>query len=215
MPKIVDHEQRRHEIGEALWRVVERDGMRKVSVRSVAAEAGVSPGSLRYYFASQAELIVFAVELMVERASNRILDRIRDVGEGEDPVDWLTDLLKEGLPLDQARADEADVWNAFMDLSRTESALDQARQMEWSASQHLCRTAVVNLVGIVVETSADAPLDEPLETETSLLHAVWDGLVTLLSAYPEADRELLADRLLRLHLTGIRDRAALRNVMTR
>ncbi len=150
---------------------------------------------------------------MVERASNRILDRIRDIGEGEDPVDWLTELFREGLPLDKARADEADVWNAFMELSRTESALDQARQVEWLASQHLCRTAVANLAGIVVETSADAPLDEPLETEASLLHAVWDGLVTLLSAYPESDREALADRLLRLHLTGIRDRAVSRKAM--
>ncbi len=71
----------------------------------------------------------------------------------------------------------------------------------------------MNLAGIVVETSADAPLDEPLETEASLLHAVWDGLVTLLSAYPESDREALADRLLRLHLTGIRDRAVSRKAM--
>ena len=48
MPKIVDHETRREEIAEALWRVVRRDGVRAASVRTIAAEAGWSPGAVRY-----------------------------------------------------------------------------------------------------------------------------------------------------------------------
>lgn len=206
MPKIVDHAHRRHEIGEALWRVVERDGMRGVSVRSVASAAGVSPGSLRYYFSSQTGLIVFAVELMVERVTGRIVDRTREIDEGADPVDWLTDLFKEGLPLDRTRTAEMQVWNAFVEQSRVDPLLEPARQMEWSAAQWLCRTAVVNLRDLRIETSPDTPLDDPLEAEATLLHAVWDGLVIQLSAHPEPLREEIADRLLRLHLEGIRSR---------
>lgn len=206
MPKIVDHAHRRDQIGRALWRVVERDGMRGVSVRSVAAEAGVSPGSLRYYFSSQPELIVFAVELMVERVTGRITDRIRGIGASEDPVDWLTDLFKEGLPLDRARTTEMHVWNAFVEQSRVDPLLEPARRLEWSGAQWLCRTAVVNLLGLRVETSPDLPLDDALEAEASLLHAVWDGLVIQLSAHPEPLRAEMADRLLRLHFEGIRTR---------
>src|SRR5690606_38395555 len=40
MPRHVDHTRRREEIASALWRVVQRDGMRAVSVRSVAKEGG-------------------------------------------------------------------------------------------------------------------------------------------------------------------------------
>lgn len=204
MPKTVDHGLRRLDIGEALWRVVEHDGMRGVSVRVVAAEAGVSPGSLRHYFSSQAELIVFAVELMVERVSNRMTDRIRAIGDHEDPVDWLTELFKEGLPLDRPRSDEMSVWNAMVEQSRIDPALEPARLMEWSASQLLCRTAVVNLLGLTIQTSPDSPLDEALEVEATLLHAVWDGLGMHLLLQPEAVRAEVADRLLRLHLERIR-----------
>jgi AcrR family transcriptional regulator len=206
MPKIVDHQLRRRDIGEALWRVVEREGMQGVSVRTVAAEAGVSPGSLRYYFSSQVELIMFAVELLVERVTNRILGRVRIIDTGEDPVDWLTDLLKEGLPLDKTRIDEMSVWSTFVEQSRINPLLEPARRMEWSVSQWLCRTAVVNLLDLAIETSADTPLEETLEAEALLLHTVWDGLVIQLSLYPEPVRAELADRLLRLHLEGIRAR---------
>ncbi len=53
MPKIVDHDARREEIAQALWRVVRRDGIRAASVRTVAAEAGWSAGAVRYYFPDQ------------------------------------------------------------------------------------------------------------------------------------------------------------------
>ncbi|MDQ1250665.1 MAG: hypothetical protein QG597_5044, partial [Actinomycetota bacterium] len=51
MPKIVDHEARRREIVEAMWRIVQREGFAAVSVRSVAAEAGLSKASISHYFA--------------------------------------------------------------------------------------------------------------------------------------------------------------------
>ena len=207
MPKVVDHARRRNQIGRALWRVVERDGMRGVSVRAVAAEAGVSPGSLRHYFSSQPELIVFAVELLVERVSSRITDRTARIAAGEDPVAWLTDVFMEGLPLDSTRTTEMQVWNAFVEQSRVDPLLEPARQLEWSGAQWLCRTAIVNLLGLSIETLPDSPLDDGLEDEASLLHAVWDGLVNHLSALPQPLRAESADRLLRLHFESIRARA--------
>jgi AcrR family transcriptional regulator len=54
MPKLIDHEVRRLELVEAAWRVILRDGAGRVSVRAVAAEAGVSAGSLRHLFPTQA-----------------------------------------------------------------------------------------------------------------------------------------------------------------
>ena len=38
MPKVVDHEQRRRELGHAVWRVIRRDGVERASVRAVAEE---------------------------------------------------------------------------------------------------------------------------------------------------------------------------------
>lgn len=46
VPKIVDHDQRRAYLLDALWRVVASQGAAAVTVRSVAAEAGVSKSNV-------------------------------------------------------------------------------------------------------------------------------------------------------------------------
>ncbi|MBY6274089.1 MAG: TetR family transcriptional regulator, partial [Bacillaceae bacterium] len=60
MPKIVDHEQRKERIAEACWRVILKRGMKGATVRNIAKEAGLSPGSLRHYFSSQGDLYLYA-----------------------------------------------------------------------------------------------------------------------------------------------------------
>ena len=64
MPRKVDHAERRRELLEALWRVVERAGLAAVSYRDVAAEAGVSVRLVQYYFPTKAELLADALELV-------------------------------------------------------------------------------------------------------------------------------------------------------
>lgn len=51
--KVVDAGVGRRELAEAVWRVILRDGVEGASVREVAAEAGLSSGSLKHYFGSQ------------------------------------------------------------------------------------------------------------------------------------------------------------------
>jgi AcrR family transcriptional regulator len=67
MPKVVDHEVRRAEIAEALWRVVAREGIDAATIRAVAAEAGWSRGIVEHYFDSKDALVLYACELALER----------------------------------------------------------------------------------------------------------------------------------------------------
>ena len=106
MPKQVDHAARREELAAALWQVVMRDGIQAASIRRVAAEAGWSSGSLRHYFATQSELLAFAMDLVMRRAGERLaaLPRLEDRRE-------LAELaLREVLPLDDERRAEMQVW---------------------------------------------------------------------------------------------------------
>ena len=50
MPKIVDHDKRRQLIIDGMWKIVQRDGFDAVSVRSVAAEEGLSKSTIAHYF---------------------------------------------------------------------------------------------------------------------------------------------------------------------
>ena len=71
MPKIVDHDQRRADLLDALWRVVASRGAAAVTVRSVAAEAGVSKSNVGHYFRSRAELLSAAVAQQLDDVQHR------------------------------------------------------------------------------------------------------------------------------------------------
>lgn len=52
-----------------VWRVIATQGIGAVSVRSVAAAAGVSPGRVQHYFPTKAELVRASVEAMLHGAA--------------------------------------------------------------------------------------------------------------------------------------------------
>ncbi|WP_433922288.1 TetR/AcrR family transcriptional regulator [Paenibacillus taichungensis] len=94
MPKIVDHDKQRLLVAEAAWRVIRRDGMEQASVRNIALEAGISAGSMRHYFSTQSELLLYAMNLVSERVSNRITQMSFDAS----PLENMKLLLLELLP---------------------------------------------------------------------------------------------------------------------
>jgi AcrR family transcriptional regulator len=69
---VAPREERKARLAEAVWRIIAERGISAVSVRTVAAEAGMAVGSLRNLFSTQAELLEFSAELMVERAAARV-----------------------------------------------------------------------------------------------------------------------------------------------
>ncbi len=72
MTAVAPREERKARLAEAVWRIIAERGISAVSVRTVAAEAGMAVGSLRNLFSTQAELLEFSAELMVERAAARV-----------------------------------------------------------------------------------------------------------------------------------------------
>lgn len=89
--------------------LIVRGGIQAVSVRTVAADAGWSVGALQKTFFNKEALLRAAVELVFSRVEAR-MDAIPFSG---DPADYLVRLVKETLPLDQLRREEALAWNAF------------------------------------------------------------------------------------------------------
>lgn len=106
MPKIVDPESRRRELGSAVLRLVVQNGLDGVSVRTVAAEAGCSAGAVQLYFPTKRDMIEYAYELAGEEA----LRRFAAVDPGPDRRDYVRRLLLAYLPLDDERRRHAIVW---------------------------------------------------------------------------------------------------------
>ena len=178
MPKVVDHDRRRAELSEALWRVALRDGFDAVTVRSVAQEAGWSAGALRHYFPDKAEMVLFAVDLVVGMAQDRVRELHEGAGEVPSP-EALQEHLEQLLPLDAQRRVESEVWFALVTLARSDFRLARRRQEIDDAIRGSVESAVMVLDQV---GRLGRGRDQALETRR--LHALLDGLVIQLTAEP-------------------------------
>ena len=197
MPKIVDHDARREEIAQALWRVVRRDGMRAASVRTVAAEAGWSAGAVRYYFPDQAGLISFAMDLVARRVG----DRISAIKHEGSITDIVLRYLEEVIPLDQERQAEFDVWLSFVAQAQAESGVGGLREVLGPVHDSL-RELCLSLVTGLSESNALHP-DLSIELETERLHALVDGLSLHASIQPSRTTPARVREILTTHLNSL------------
>jgi AcrR family transcriptional regulator len=167
VPKVVDHEQRRRELGEAVWRVIRRRGVDGASVRTVAQEAGWSAGALRHYFRTQSELLDFAIGL----AAERIRERVGALELSKDPRRAVEQLLSELLPLDDERRAESEVWLAFTARALVDPQQRAIHERIHDELNGACTRAIEALAAAGLTTEG---LDVPLEA--GRLHALLDGL---------------------------------------
>jgi AcrR family transcriptional regulator len=99
MPKEVDHDERREELLEAVWRVIVRDGIEGTTIRAIARETGWSTGVLSHYFADKDEIIASALRLAYERIATRWDEKL----DGLTGSTALYELVLDNLPLDAER----------------------------------------------------------------------------------------------------------------
>ncbi|AWS41837.1 TetR/AcrR family transcriptional regulator [Streptosporangium sp. 'caverna'] len=194
MPKQVDREARRRQIAEALHRILDRDGLEAVSLRDVAAEAGVSMGMVQHYFKNKDQMLYFALEHLHARITRRIAARA-DFGS---PRDLIRSGMIEMLPLDDERRTEARIAMAFLGRSVVAPSLAT-----------LLREAYPHIIAFwagqlrTAQETGQVPGDLDPEREAMILYALTQGLVspTLIDCYPaelvEATVDYHLDRLFR------------------
>ena len=187
MPKVVDHEARRRELAEAVWRVVQRNGIAGATVRAVAAEAATTPGALRHYFASQEELIAFALAAVVDRATARA-QRLTE----SDPRARAIGVLEQLLPLDDERRLEMAV---YVEATARAHASPQLAAIRDEA-QAAVRAAVELAIGLL-HPDADAG------READVLFPLIDGLALHATQSPGRYPPAHLRRVLRAYLARL------------
>lgn len=93
----------------ALWRIAERDGVERASMRAIAAEAGTSVGMLQHHFADKDEMLVAAIRSRMDAKSVRLARAVGRLGPGADPAQVLAVALRHRLPLTRSLLVEAQV----------------------------------------------------------------------------------------------------------
>ncbi|WP_326569688.1 TetR family transcriptional regulator C-terminal domain-containing protein [Amycolatopsis rhabdoformis] len=196
MPKVVDGEQRRAEIADAVLRLAARDGLAAVSLRAVATESGLNIGSVRHYFDGQRDLMRFAMRSTIDRVTARLDLRraaLRPLAElsASDAVAQLTDFLAELLPLDAPRLAEATVLVEFLVTARTDPDLTELAAEALGGTLALARRI----------TSALGHSDD---LEAHRLAALLDGLTFRAVLGPEVTPPSVCRLVLQAHLASLR-----------
>ncbi|WP_404434218.1 TetR family transcriptional regulator C-terminal domain-containing protein [Microbacterium lacus] len=173
MPKIVDYEERRQELGTALLEVLARDGIEGVSVRSVAAQAGWTRGVIAHYFADRDELLLYAYRLALQREHAA-------VGPYEsDPLAGLIALLVRALPIDETSSLDYRIFLGL--LGRLADRPELAASL---ASDHAAyEERVLGAVRLAIEAGAIRTA-LPAKTVATMLSIYVDGLTVGCAIHP-------------------------------
>ena len=119
MPPRIDRTTRRRQVVDAYLTLVARDGIVTASTRALAAEMGVSTGSLWHWFDDVDEVLQEAFELVFQRTD----ERIAQARSGLRGLPALAATLGEILPLTKETTDEARVVVAFWGRAASSAAL--------------------------------------------------------------------------------------------
>jgi AcrR family transcriptional regulator len=126
LPKIVDHEQRRREVLDATWRVIDRVGLDEATTRRIAEEAGYSNGVLAHYFTDKDDILVSALEL----AHSHVRARVAKLTQDRTGLEALRAVIEEALPLDEERLLEARIEFSFVSRALNSQRLRDVREAE-------------------------------------------------------------------------------------
>ena len=194
MPKIVDHDERRRVIVEALWRVVARDGAHEVSVRHVAAEAGMPKSSIGHYVGTMPQLMGLAVDQLVQDNT----DYLMSLDLLNLDVDKATAVFYTLVPVSERRRHMSGVWLLL--------AAQAGADPEFAEVLHRLNASVAEgiedlLRGMQRKGLVDSTRE--IHREARRLHALIDGLALQCMTDPslrsETDvRAILRDEVARL-----------------
>ena len=168
MPKIVDHDARRLQILDAVWRIVNSIGAEGLSIRSIAAEADLSKSNVTYYFHSRGEILAAAVDQIVAEARSYAGSRLASRPTIVEATDVL---VKSVIPTTARRRKQAGVW--LLLISEAPGDPELGRVLD--DFNDVIRRALVWLLTQLRDCGViEAWLD--VEIEAVRLHALIDGL---------------------------------------
>jgi AcrR family transcriptional regulator len=113
VPRRVDHEERRSALTAALLRIASTRGLQAVSMREVAAEAGVSLRVVQYYFSDKRTLMASGLAELVARMDRRVRERAAAIGTGLPPRTVFEVVLTSVLPTDEGSRLDQLAWTAY------------------------------------------------------------------------------------------------------
>ncbi|MFG2002579.1 TetR/AcrR family transcriptional regulator [Spirillospora sp. NPDC048911] len=167
MPARGDHDARRRDVSEAVWRVLAARGFGGLTLRAVAAEMNASTGLLTHYFPSKKALIAYALDVADERTATRPQELPQKPG-----LDGLHTALQNVLPLTPEDAAMNRVWVSSWDGSLADPELGAREKNRYEGWRSRLRPHVEAAVN-----DGDLPPGTDIDEVTATVAAFTHGIV--------------------------------------
>ncbi|MFJ6211918.1 TetR/AcrR family transcriptional regulator [Streptomyces sp. NPDC092296] len=189
-----DHEARRRDVSEAVWRVLAGHGFGGLTMRAVAAELDATTGLLTHYFPTKRDLVVHALDLLDRRSASRPR---RTAGAG---LPALRAALLDMLPLTGEATDSNRIWVSSWDVALADPELNGDHARKYAQSRDRLRDLVA-----AAQQTGELPAGDPARiaagVQSFVLGLVVQALLDPAAFPPHRQTELLDDQLAALTRT--------------
>lgn len=192
MSRSADRPAQEELLSRAVWDVLARDGLERLTIRAVAAAAGCTTGLVMHRFPNRRALLLHARHLLHERTRARV-EALEAGAVG--PRAALRAILRQGLAVDEAGTTESTVWIGFLAAAVGDeelAAVHRTNNRAWRAR-----------VSRLVAASAPRWADERVATVAFALIAMVEGAAAMAAAdpagYPPQAQEAMLDAALAAH----------------
>lgn len=180
---------RRSQVASAAMKLIAEQGLQKTSLRAIAYELGCTTGVLTHYFRNKDELLLFMLEVVMERLGEKMVSAVQDI-EG---IERLTVMMLAALPTTDELRQIWRVWLAFVGYMPGHDGLME----EHKTLYQQFKTFLKGELTVLVEAGAIAT-DLDLDFEAAAWIALMDGIgVNMLAApqyYSEAQLKTMINR---------------------
>lgn len=174
----VAHEQRRRDILEAVFTIVDTEGTDQVSIRRVADTAGVSLGRVQHYFPTKDALLAEAFAAINDQGADRVRERLLQEGNTATPARALHVVLTELIPDTDAERRLVRIAQAFEAYAHTRPELKERLTRDYRELASL----LMRLLRDCVYSQADAGGDpSEFHADAYELLALATGLAALVT----------------------------------
>ncbi len=183
-----DHEARRRDVSEAVWRVLAAHGFGGLTLRAVATELGATTGLLTHYFPTKRDLVAHALDLLDTRSASRPR---RTAGRGLSAV---RAALLDILPLTAEATASNRIWVSSWDTALADPGLSDDYARKYGRSRDKLRDLVA-----VAQERGELPAGDPgrvaAGAQSFVLGLVVQALFAPAAFPPDRQVELLDDYL--------------------
>lgn len=169
MPRTVDTEARRRRIADAVRALADEHGLEGVTLRDVAARAGVSMGAVQRCFRTKDEMLRFALTEVGERIGTRVRAGA-DIPTAPGSLTGLARAVTEVALVDAADSADARVWLSFVAQAAVTDSLAAVLRADYTELEELFVRLLLRAAG------PDGDREPEAVREARALLALADGL---------------------------------------